>query len=301
MCDVCCVLKQTLKKHLTVWKSDSLASSGVVVDQTIFLLLIFYHFSAHMEFPSDIKDRVWDTLSAIHRCVEDSHNPASPRVWFIPKDAQTIQRWGPSEKNTYLHFCEHMKMPEEELVAIRAVTHIAVDTCVIPVNYSPRPDDLKYLYADFCSVISHLLAKHLRKNGFRVEIKAKRFVPNEKYELVLLQNDGGSKPLHLSRYDSRFGYFIAHSVVIVNDVTCIDVLASTLANSGYNGFEQWPCTQQHEHTGGTGRYVNYMKSEDDLVSRKQSVVEFLELSGNYDKHVWTAALVDEIIKVWSRV
>jgi hypothetical protein len=190
-------------------------------------------------------------------------------------------------------------MPEEELVGIRITTHTAVDTYAIPVNYSPCPDDLKYLYADFCSLISHLLAKHLRKKGVMVEIKAVRFIPNEKYEMVLLQYGDETKPLHLATYDKRFGYFITHSVLIVNGETCVDMLASTLANSGYEGFEQWTCTRQHEHTGGTGRYINYIKSEDDIISREFSVTAFLQLSGKYDKHVWTVELVDEINKIWS--
>lgn len=250
--------------------------------------------------PANVQEMVWNTLSAIHRHIDACHNPDSPKVWFLPKEPQNLQTWDEGEKRRYISFFSTF-VPEEELVAYSRVTHEAAKTYNVPIGHVPHPDDLKYLYADFCSVVSHLLAKYLRRRGHNAEIKAARFVPNERYQFPMLRNNGGSKPLHMARHDPRFGFFVIHAVVVVNE-TAFDVLSPTFANCGYVGFEQWPYKSQHAHTAGTGTYMSYAKTqgaEENRMSHDASVGAFLKWSGTHPEAVWTRELIREIESIWS--
>ena len=159
---------------------------------------------------------------------------------------------------------------------------------------------------DFCSIVSHLLAKHLRAKGHLVEIKACRFVPNPRYQFPIMRNPEktGSKTLHTIKHDERFGHFVHHMIVVVDNEWAYDFLGATFANaatsSEYRG-ERWPYREKHEHGAATGVYLNYMpssgKREDDW-SRTMDLRDFLPLSGSHDASVYTEKFVTALKRIW---
>ena len=254
----------------------------------------------------DVYSRILRTLRLFHESIPDNNAPSSSRSWFVPLNPHKLSEWPTENKNRYLSWLSQVA-DADEYYSVARTTHSSGPTRYVRrEDFIKNPALQKYLMADFCSVISHLLAKHLRAKGHFAEIKACRFVPNPRYEFPLMRNpeETGSKTLHTMKYDERFGYFVNHMIVVVDNEWAYDFLGATFANDtaskDYRG-EKWRYQERHEHGAGTGVYLNYApsagKRENDI-SKSMTVRQFLPLSGTHDESVYTEELVDKLKKIW---
>lgn len=265
--------------------------------------------------PEDLRQRINETLVHVHEHTSAYHDPSSAHALLKPVDPSTVG--APRNAEILRQQKDYFtKMYETEYNFFESDSHGAThvlperDAVVFEKNFWPKTDELKYLYARFGDLVTHLLAKHLRALKLNVQIQVVRFVPNKTYVLPMLTHQGRSIRLmdahtQLMRETERCYTYVKHNVIVCEGVA-IDMLSHVFSNAGYDGVEYWDFddanpykSNGHEHSDGTGRYVLWDGDENfhHLFSLTTSIGAFLNFSSLLGVY-YKPEVADGLLPIW---